>query len=86
MTEELGIFASVTWAGFITDVPGMMGSLDILVHPTAKEGSGRVVMEAMAAGTPVVGVRAGGVSELIEDGITGLLVEDNDEKSLGEAV
>ena len=82
MAERLGISQRIFWAGFVNDIPAMMKSLDVLVHPTSREGSGRVIMEAMAAGTPVVGIRAGGVKELIEDGVTGYLVTPGDVKSL----
>ena len=53
----------------------MMRSLDVLIHPALTEGSGRVVMEAMAGGVPVIAFRSGGVQELIDDGVNGYLVE-----------
>jgi glycosyltransferase involved in cell wall biosynthesis len=83
--QALRITDRVTWVGFTEDIPAIMHSLDILVHPTAQEGSGRVVMEAMAAGKPVVGVRSGGVQELIQDQITGFLVQPDDARALAEA-
>ena len=76
---------TVKWADFERDVPAMMRSLDILVHPTSQEGSGRVVMEAMGAGKPVIGVRSGGVQELIQDGETGVLVAPKDPVALSGA-
>ena len=74
------------WADFVNDSPAIMNCLDILVHPASKEGSGRVVMEAMAAGKPVIGVKSGGVQELIQDGTTGILVPPNNPQALAEAV
>lgn len=82
---SLGLDERLVWAGFVDDVPAMMHSLDVLVHPTSQEGSGRVVMEAMAAGKPVVGVRAGGVQELIQDGATGYLVQPKDATALANS-
>ena len=86
MASALGLADRLAWVGFIDDVPAMMHSFDIMVHPTSNEGSGRVVMEAMAAGKPVVGVRAGGVQELIQDGLTGFLVPPGNVKALSSAI
>jgi glycosyltransferase involved in cell wall biosynthesis len=83
---ELGLQGALVFADFIDDVPAMMTSLDILAHPTSKEGSGRVVMEAMAAGRPVVGVQAGGVQETIQHGATGFLTPPRDAPALAEAL
>jgi len=86
LANDLNIRDRVVWADFINDVPAMMHSLDILIHPASGEGSGRVVMEAMAAGKPVIGVRAGGVQELIQDGVTGYLVSPDDVESMAEKI
>lgn len=83
---QLGLSNQVTWADFEENIPAMMGSMDILVHPTSQEGSGRIVMEAMTAGKPVVGVRSGGVQELIQDGETGILVEPGSAEQLAASV
>lgn len=60
-------------------------SCDIFVAPSRYESFGLIYVEAMRAGKPSIGVRAGGVSEVIEDGVTGLLV-DPDSVSLGRAL
>lgn len=75
ISTKLGLENNLIWAEFVDDIPSIMNSIDILVHPVSKEGSGRVVMEAMAAGRVVVGVKSGGVQELIQHGVTGYLVE-----------
>jgi len=85
LAEKLKVNKQLIWADYIDDVPAIMHSMDIMVHPTSKEGSGRVVMEAMAAGKPVVAVRSGGVQELVQDGQTGYLVPPGDWISLAEA-
>jgi glycosyltransferase involved in cell wall biosynthesis len=82
LSEQLNLSDCLVWADFVEDIPAIMHSMDILVHPAANEGSGRVVMEAMAAGKPVVGIRSGGVQELIQDGITGFLVPPNDTQAM----
>jgi glycosyltransferase involved in cell wall biosynthesis len=84
--ENLRLGDRLVLADFISDVPAMLQSMDILVHPAVTEGSGRVVMEAMAAGKPVVSFKAGGVQELIQNGITGFLVEPDDIHTLVEKV
>ena len=83
--SRLQLSEHLTWAGMQSDIPAMMRSLDILVHPTSREGSGRVIMEAMAAGTPVVAVKSGGVQELLQHGATGYLVEPRNVVALFEA-
>ena len=81
-----GLSDKVTWAEFIEDTPAMMNSIDILVHPALTEGSGRVIMEAMAAGKPVVGMKSGGVQELIRDGENGFLVQPGNDQDLAVKV
>jgi glycosyltransferase involved in cell wall biosynthesis len=58
----------------------------VLVVPSRSEGLGRVVLEAHARGRPVVATRVGGLPELVEDGVTGLLVEPDDPAALADAV
>lgn len=84
--EDLGLIDHIIWADFISDNAAIMNCIDILIHPVEREGSGRVIMEAMAAGKPVIGVKAGGVQELIEEGKTGFLVAPNGVKEITEKV
>lgn len=85
-SDQLSVHDCLVWVDFIDDIPAIMHSMDILVHPASKEGSGRVVMEAMAAGRAVVGVRSGGVQELIQDGVTGFLVPPGDVDAMADRV
>lgn len=59
---------------------------DVVVLPSWFEERGRLVLEAMAAGTPVVATRTGGIPSSVTDGVDGLLVEPRDAKGLSEAI
>jgi glycosyltransferase involved in cell wall biosynthesis len=72
--------------GFVADLPERLGRLDLFVLPSRGDNLPLAVMEAMAAGLPVVATRVGGVPELVADGETGLLVEPDDPAALAAAI
>lgn len=72
--------------GHVADPAAIMREVDVLVQPSDQDSFGRVAVEAMAAGLPVVGVRGGGVSEIVDDGVTGRLVPIDDGAALARAV
>jgi glycosyltransferase involved in cell wall biosynthesis len=72
--------------GWVDDAAGLMRNVDVLVAPSHQEPFGTVVAEAMAAGTPVVATRVGGLPEVVEDGVSGRLVEPGDSPALAAAV
>ena len=84
--RELGVEHSVRFLGFREDVPKLMKLADAFLFPSESEGLGTSVLEAMAAGLPVVASRSGGISEIVEDGVTGFLAEPDDVRSMAEAV
>lgn len=79
-----GIADRVVLAGRVDDPTkhGVLAAADWFVHPTRFEGSSLVTLEAMAHGLPVLGTRAGGLPDKIEDGSSGLLVEPGSAEAL----
>jgi glycosyltransferase involved in cell wall biosynthesis len=84
---RLGLAEHVTMLGFRTDVGELMTSADVVVVPSQRpEPFGMVVVEAMALGRCVVATAAGGPSEIIEDGVSGLLVPSGSATAIADAV
>jgi glycosyltransferase involved in cell wall biosynthesis len=86
MSHRLGVVQSVTFAGFHAPAAAFVSACEVLVQPSLTEGMPNAVLEAMAAGRPVVGTRAGGIPELVADGETGLLVPPGDPAALARAL
>ena len=84
--RELGLERNVRLLGHRADVPDIVAALDVAVTSSDYEGSPLSVMEYMAAGRPVVATRVGGVPDLVEDGLTGLIVERRDPAALAAAL
>lgn len=78
--------ADVTFAGFVPQIDAFMRSLDIFVLPSHLEALPVSVLEAMAAGRPVVATRVGGIPEVVVDGETGMLVPPHDPARLADAL
>ncbi len=72
--HELGIARSTLFLGYQRDVAPYYGLFDTLLLPSGNEGTPVVAIEALAAGTPVVATRVGGVSDVVADGVDGMLV------------
>lgn len=81
-----GIEDRFLWVDHVDDVGALMNAFDVLAHACELEGFGRVAVEAMAAGRPVVGPAAGGFAESVMDGETGFLVAPGDPAALAGAV
>lgn len=82
MVHRLDIADRVRFLGFRTDVANVMASVDVLLVPSENEPFGRVVIEGMLAGKPVIGTRGGGIPEIVIDGQTGYLVETGDTSAM----
>jgi glycosyltransferase involved in cell wall biosynthesis len=86
LVMELGLTERVRFAGRCQDVPGFLSTLDVFVSASRSEAFGIAMVEAMASGLPVVATATEGARELIEDGLTGLIVPVGDHVSLAESV
>jgi glycosyltransferase involved in cell wall biosynthesis len=84
--RRLGLEENVVLAGERSDVPELLAASDVFVLSSRSEGLPVSVLEAMAAELPVVASAVGGLAELVEDGVTGLLVPAGDERALAEAL
>jgi glycosyltransferase involved in cell wall biosynthesis len=87
LATKLGITERVRFLGFREDVPQLMRVIDCVVHAsTDPEPFGRVVVEGMLAGRPVIATRAGGIPEIITDGVSGILVAPGNSTELAAAI
>ena len=84
--RQLGIADKVICPGFEKKMLGCLQDSDILINPSLSEGLPNIVLEAMAFKVPVVATAAGGVPELIEDGINGFTVPSKDSTQLAEKI
>ena len=73
VAADLGVSSRVTFVGAITDVERVLASADAFLLPSDGESFGLAALEAMACGVPVVGARAGGLPEVVTDGVDGIL-------------
>lgn len=86
LSSELGLQTRVHFTGWLEDVAALLPALDIFVSSSRVEPFGLVMVEAMAAGLPVVATATGGAREIVEDGVTGKLVPVGDWQALSGAV
>ena len=85
-TDELGQKKEVLYVGARSDVPELLGVMDVFVLSSYTEGLAMTLLEAMAAGLPIVATSVGGNSEVVVDGETGIIVPPRDSRALAEAV
>jgi len=77
---------NVSFMGKQDDMGTWFASANLFIHPSYSEGLGSVILEAMAAGLPVIGTRAGGIPDIIEHEYSGLLIEAGDAEGLAKAI
>ncbi len=87
LVGEAGLSPRMVFTGHRTDVARLMAACDVVCHATrVPEPFGMVIVEAMAQKRPVVATRGGGPSEIVVDGVTGLLVAPDDARAMAEAM
>ncbi len=84
--RALGLDGRVLLPGFRDDIPAILRALDVFVLPSLEEALGTSILDAMAAGTPVVATRVGGIPEAVDEGVTGLMVPPADPPALAAAI
>ncbi|MEA2354737.1 MAG: hypothetical protein QOD61_866 [Solirubrobacteraceae bacterium] len=84
--EAVRAAGEVEHYGWVPDASALMRHVDVLVAPSRQEPFGTVLAEAMAVGTPVVATRVGGLAEVVEDGVTGRLVDPGRPDQIAAAV
>jgi glycosyltransferase involved in cell wall biosynthesis len=83
---KLNLDAHVRFLGFRSDVPALLSLFDVFVLPSLSEGLSMALLEAMAAGKPVVATKVGGNSELVLDGETGFLIDSGSPESISDRI
>jgi glycosyltransferase involved in cell wall biosynthesis len=86
LVAEMGLEKAVLFLGRRLDVPRLLAAADVVLLASKEEGMPNALLEAMAAGRPVVAARAGGVPELVSQGATGLMVEPGDVEGIALAL
>ncbi|MEW6008707.1 MAG: lipopolysaccharide heptosyltransferase II [Candidatus Omnitrophota bacterium] len=87
LSRRLGLSHCVKFMGQRQDIPQILMKVNLLVLTTVtQEAFGRVIIEAQASGAPVIATKVGGVVEIIEDGLTGILVAPKDPQALADAI
>ena len=86
LAVDLGIRARTIFLTWQSDIGPLFAASDVLVHTTDREPFGRVIIEAMQAGLPVIAANGGGPAEIIEDGVSGTLLPAPDPGSFASAM
>lgn len=86
LAAELGVADRCRFLGFRTDLPELLAMADLQVHTSDEEGVPLAILSGMAAGKPIVSTRAGGISEVVRDGQSGVLTPVGQPEPFAEAV
>src|SRR5262249_40915349 len=86
LVGELRLGAWIHFVGFRKDVADCLHSFDCFLSPSLSEGFGLTILEAMAAGLPIIATPVGGIVEIIEDGQSGLFVKERSCEGIATAV
>lgn len=83
---QLGLNDYFTFSGFRTDIPRILNAIDLFVLPSLDEGLPLVLLEAMAAGKPVIATNVGGVAELVQNNQTGIIIQPGRVDEIASAI
>jgi glycosyltransferase involved in cell wall biosynthesis len=86
LVSELGLESSVTFTGQVDDVPSYLSAMDVFVSPSATESFGIAILEAMTLGIVVVNGARGGPEEIIEGGVSGIMLDSRDPVEVAAAI
>ena len=86
LTRTLGLSRHVRFLGRRSDVPRLLSAIDLVLMPSQSEGLGLAAIEALAAARPVIAFAAGGLPEVVTDGLNGRLVPQGDAQAFANAV
>lgn len=86
LSTQLGLDASVSFLGFVKDLPDLLALVDIQVHPSHSEGVPLAICEGMAASIPIVASEVGGLPEILNYGLSGILIRPGDDHEFVDAV
>ncbi len=87
LRESLNLTDNVHFTGYRSDIPQILASVDVFVHSSSDpEPFATAAIEAMMSGRPVIAINAGGMPEMIDDGVTGLLAPLNDPQAMAQAI
>jgi glycosyltransferase involved in cell wall biosynthesis len=86
LRREAQGLGNLTFTGFVNNVADYLASFDLFVYPSVREGLGSTLLDAMAFGLPIIASRAGGIPEIVEDGVNGLLIPPEDPDALVSAL
>ena len=86
LARELGVYDRVKFLGFRTDVYKLLQASDIMVHPSHREGLSVAIMEAMASRLPIIATDTRGNGDLIDEGLGGFLIAQDDAENLAKAL
>jgi len=86
LVKEYHLEKHVLLPGFRTDVIGCLKSFDVFAMSSVTEGLGTSLLDAMACSRPIIATNAGGIPEVVDDGVTGLLVPPRDHHAMADAI
>jgi len=88
LTKSLALEKRVVFAGYKShhELPQILKASDIFIRPSVSEGLGNSFLEAMAAGLPTIGTLVGGITDFLQDGVTGIVCQPQDPVSIAQAI